>query len=327
MFDAVSAAIHGVYDEREEQEGYYVSSRSLVICEQEEGYAAAFAVFLMKKKELAFQVQVCNGISQVQEILHKQPVDILMIGENYPANERKRLEAGTVFVLAESGKTETNSDETPVYKYQSGEKILAEIIRKCSDENETQDLYFPSVKTKDSRIIGIFSPVHRSGKTGYALKLGQELAVSKNVLYLNMEIYGGIRGHFPEEGHNLGDILYYLRQEKRNLGVLLSTLVEHMGALDYLLPVKVSEDIKAVTLKEWTGMIAQIVEQSIYDVVILDLDEGLRDIYGLLRICTEIHVPMVKDTMAEAKLLQMEEELHLLGFDDVRKKMKKECGR
>ena len=68
-------------------------------------------------------------------------------------------------------------------------------------------------------------------------------------------------------------------------------------------------------------------EQSIYDVVILDLDEGLRDIYGLLRICTEIHVPMVKDTMAEAKLLQMEEELHLLGFDDVRKKMKKECGR
>ncbi len=328
MFDAVSAAIHGVFDEREEQGGYYVGSRSLVICEQEEGYAAAFAVFLMKKKELAFQVQVCNGISQVQEILHKQSVDILMIGGDYPADERKGLEAGNVFVLAESGKTETNSDETLVYKYQSGETILAEIIRKCSDENEKGDLYFPSVRTKDSRIIGIFSPVHRSGKTGYALKLGQELAVSKNVLYLNMEVYGGIRGHFPEEGHNLGDILYYMRQEKRNLGVILSTLVEHMGALDYLLPVKVSEDIKAVTLEEWTGMIAQIAKQSIYDVVILDLDEGLKDIYGLLRICTEIHVPAIKDMMAEAKLLQMEEELHLLGFDDVKKKMvKKECGR
>ena len=31
----------------------------------------------------------------------------------------------------------------------------------------------------------------------------------------------------------------------------------------------------------------------------------------------------MKDELAEAKLLQMEEELHLLGFDDVKKKMVK----
>lgn len=325
MFDAISAVIHVVIDEAVEQEGYYVSSRSLVICDQEEGYAAAFAIFLMKKKELAFQVQVCNGLSQVQAILRDHPIDILLINGNYPANERKGLGAGNVFILAESGKTETNSDETAVYKYQSGEALLAEIIRKCSEE-ETGDLYFRRVKTKDFQIIGIFSPVHRSGRTGYGLRLGQEIAVSRNVLYLNMEIYGGIGGHFPEGGHTLGDVLYYLRQEKRNLGVILTTLVEHMGAMDYLLPVKVSEDIKVVTLEEWIGMLRQIEEQSIYDVLILDLDEGLRNVYGLLRICTEIHVPVIKDPLAEAKLLQMEEELHLLGFDDVKKRMvRKEC--
>lgn len=305
-----------------------MGSRSLVICDQEEGYAAAFAVFLMKKKEFAFQVQVCNGLSQVYAILKERPVDILVISGNYSAEERKGLGAGNVFVLAESGKTETNSDETAVYKYQSGELLLAEIIRTCSEDNKTGDLYFKAVRTKNSRMIGIFSPVHRSGKTGYGLKLGQELAVSKNVLYLNLEIYGGIGGYFPEEGHTLGDVLYYLRQEKGNLGVILTTLVEHMGSLDYLLPVKVSEDIKAVTLKEWADMLRQIEEQSLYDVLILDIDEGLRDVYGLLRICTEIHVPTIKDKLAEAKLLQMEEELHLLGFDDVKKKMvKKECGR
>ncbi len=298
-----------------------MSSRSLVICDQEEGYSAAFAIFLMKKKELAFQVQVCNGLSQVQAILRGQPIDILLISGNYPVKERKDLGAGHVFVLAESGKTETNSDETAVYKYQSGEVILAEIIRECSEKNEDGDLYFQRVKTKDFQMIGIFSPVHRSGKTGYGLRLGQELAVSRNVLYLNMEIYGGIGGHFPEEGHTLGDVLYYLRQEKGNLGVILATLAEHMGVLDYLLPVKVSEDIKAVTLEEWLGLFRQIEEQSIYDVLILDLDEGLRDVYGLLRICTEIYVPTAGDSIAEAKLLQMEEELHLLGYDDVMKRM------
>jgi hypothetical protein len=78
-----------------------------------------------------------------------------------------------------------------------------------------------------------------------------------------------------------------------------------------------------VALEEWVSLIRQIEEQSIYDVLILDLDEGLRDVYGLLRICTEILVPTMKDELAEAKLLQMEEELHLLGFDDVKKKMVK----
>ena len=48
-------------------------SRSFVICDREEGYAAAFAVFLMKKKELAFQVQVCDGLSQVQAPVRGNP--------------------------------------------------------------------------------------------------------------------------------------------------------------------------------------------------------------------------------------------------------------
>ncbi|MEY8374255.1 hypothetical protein AALD22_00525 [Lachnospiraceae bacterium 56-18] len=300
-----------------------MSSRSLVICDQEEGYAAAFAVFLTKKEELAFQVQVCDSLAQVTEVLEEHPIDILLVGGNYPVRERGKLEAGSVFVLAESGNVKTNPKEVAVYKYQSGEAILAEIICGCSKENKTEDLYLRSVKTSQVRVIGIFSPVHRSGKTSYGLKLGQEMAASANVLYLNMELYGGIGGYFPEEGHTLADALYYSRQESRNLGLILPTLVKHMGTLDYLLPVRVSEDIKAVPLEEWTSMIVQITEQSIYDVLILDIDEGLKDVYGLLRLCTEVCVPSARDPAAEAKLLQMEGEMHLLGFDDVRKKMKK----
>ena len=91
-----------------------------------------------------------------------------------------------------------------------------------------------------------------------------------------------------------------------------------------------SEDIKAVSLEEWCDLLRQITEQSIYDVIILDIDEGIREVYGLLRICTEIYVPVpnTEDVQAKAKLQQFEEELHLLGYDDVRRKMvKKELKR
>lgn len=300
-----------------------MSNKNLVICDREEGYAEAFAVFLMKRKELAFQVQVCDGITQAQTVMQERPIDILLIGSAYPAAERRKLKAGKVFLLSGSGKTEADDGETVVYKYQSGEAILAEIIRECSEEEDGDSLFIRAVKTGKIRIIGIFSPVHRIGKTGYGLKLGQELAASGNVLYLNMELYGGIGGHFPEEGRTLADILYYARQESRNISLILTTLVEHMGGLDYLLPARVSEDIRSVTAEEWTGLVRQITEQSIYDVVILDIDEGVKGVYDLLRVCTEIHVLTARDTSAKAKLLQMEEELHLLGYDDVKKKMVK----
>ena len=296
-----------------------MSGRSLVICDQEEGYAAAFAVFLMKKKEFAFQVQVCNDFSQVKAVMQEHPIDILLVGENYSAGECEEVQADKLFFLKET--FETESGENVIYKYQSGEAILSAIICRCGKEDAAKDMFFQTVKSRQIRIIGVFSPVHRSGKTGYALQTGQELAVSENVLYLNMEIYGGIGGYFPEEGHTLADALYYAKQESGGLGMRLAALVKHMGTLDYLLPVKVSEDIKSVTLEEWAGLLHQIAKQSIYDVLILDIDEGLRDVYGILRMCTEIHVPTAKDAAAQAKLSQVEEELHLLGYDDVKKKM------
>ena len=39
--------------------------------------------------------------------------------------------------------------------------------------------------------------------------------------------------------------------------------------------------------------------------------------------CTEIHVPVLQDRIGTSKMLQFEEELHLLGYDDVRKKLQK----
>ena len=140
-------------------------------------------------------------------------------------------------------------------------------------------------------------------------------------MYLNLERYGGIGGHFPEIGQTVADALYYSRQEKKHLRAALAGMVKHMGPLDYLLPMRMSEDLKAVKIEEWMRFIEQIASQSIYEVLILDIDEGIRGVYELLRMCTEIHVAVIKEEVAQAKMFQFEEELHLMGYDDVRHKM------
>lgn len=296
-------------------------SRNLVICDQEERYAAALAHFFMKTKELALGVQVCNSVAQALRLQEESPIDILLIGSGYPQEERQKVRAESVFVLTQSEDVAHETHEKLINKYQSGEAILRDVIEQCQESVEPGNFFLGTVKKEKVRIIGIFSPVHRSRKTGYALRLGKDLAKTYNVLYLNLEIYGGIGGHFPEIGQTVADALYYSRQEKKHLRAALAGMVKHMGPLDYLLPMRMSEDLKAVKIEEWMRFIEQIASQSIYEVLILDIDEGIRGVYELLRMCTEIHVAVIKEEVAQAKMFQFEEELHLMGYDDVRHKM------
>ena len=297
---------------------------SFVICDQEEGYAAALAAFLMQKKELAFQIRICTDADQAEEMEKDRPADILVITDACPRARRKKFHAGNIFVLTESEHTEVNPGETPLYRYQSGETLLGEILQNCGQELRTAGEIFLQKKKQSMRVIGVYSPVHRTGKTSYALQIGQKIGVSAHTLYLNMELYGGVGGHFPEEGSTIADALYYSRMEGKDLGWMLTGMVSHMGPLDYLLPARVSEDIKTVPAKDWEQLLRQILTEGMYEAVILDLDEGIQGVYGLLRMCTEIHVPVLQDRIGTSKMLQFQEELHLLGYDDVRKKLQKE---
>ena len=175
-------------------------SRNLVICDQEVRYAAALAEVFMKAKELALGVQVCNSVEQTVKLQEESPDDILLIGSSYPVEDRKKIKAGNVFVLAQSENAAHETNEKLINKYQSGEAIMGAVIEQCTQSGEPERFFLRTAKKQNVRIIGIFSPVHRSKKTGYALKLGKELARTYNVLYLNLEVYGGIGGHFPDAG-------------------------------------------------------------------------------------------------------------------------------
>ena len=103
--------------------------------------------------------------------------------------------------------------------------------------------------------------------------------------------------------------------------MILTTIVEHMGKLDCVLPVQVSEDIKSVSGNEWLTLIQKIMEQSIYEILILDLDESIRDLYQILGVCSEIHMLTAADEISRSKIRQFEEELILLGYEDIQRKI------
>ena len=101
------------------------------------------------------------------------------------------------------------------------------------------------------------------------------------------------------------------------MNFILNKSVHHLGGLDYILPVPVSEDIKDIHVEEWERLLHQIINQSIYDTIIMDIDEGIRDVYDLLELCDEIHLMQDDTSYALAKMKQFERELTLLGHEDI----------
>ena len=102
-----------------------------------------------------------------------------------------------------------------VYKYQSVDNILREIMYYYSDQNGEEE-YYAGIH-RENRVIGVYAPSDGIRKNKFALTLGQILAEERSVLYLNLEECSGLSEILGGNHWNLSDLIYYLRHNVSDL--------------------------------------------------------------------------------------------------------------
>ena len=182
----------------------------------------------------------------------------------------------------------------------------------------------PAVQKKQVEILGVYSPVGRTMKTTFALTMGQILAKRKAVLYMNLEEYSGFE-YLLEQTYEqtMGDLLYYLRQKTPNWIMRMSGMIQTMNNLDFLPPVFTPGDIQSTTLEEWIELLQGIIDYSNYDIILLDLGDGVSGLYRFLEQCTKIYMPVRNDPVSQAKITQFETILRTLNQGKVLGKIQK----
>lgn len=295
-----------------------MSSKNLVICDEDVNYAARLAAFFNGKRELAFQVKICGNPVELQGLLADSTKSILLLNELFMSHELIKEWKGEILVLSETKRA--GNYETLLFKYQSGSKILLHILEKCDEQN--MDGIWRVRKSSKGKVIGFFSPVRRVGQTTFALTKAKELSKECNVLYMNLEPYAGSEGLFSQnENKTMSTLLYYAKQESENVGMILTTLVCSMNGVEYVPPVKNSEDLHAVTKEEWLWLFRELLRNSIYDVLILDLSECIRGLYEILKFCDEVYMLTADDQIAASKIKQYEQDLRQMGYTEVAERM------
>lgn len=285
--------------------------KNLVICDEEIRYADSLGENISRHEELSVKVYVCSNLENAIQLSKEKQIHIFVVDEKYAYEERRKVPANHIFILGRSKIADLQEEEHALLKYRCADEIIRELFEVYTEK--TKDDLFDISKKESAKILSVYSPIHRVGKTEFAIALSRECAKRKKTLYINLEEYAGFEGA-DENGGNLGDLLYYMKQGNENLGMRLQAIVSQRDGVDYLLPIPMALDLKEISKNEWIGLLEQIRENSIYECVVLDVGESVQGLYSLLERCDRVYMPVLQDAISERKIKRYESNVERLGL-------------
>lgn len=292
------------------------------VCDLEASYACSLMDYLNEKKNTPFEVQAFTSVESLVEFAKDNPLEILLISTRAMCSEIRELPIRRIIILSE-GENLKDLEEYPfVYKYQSSDNLIAEVMEYYADGSP--QLQMMAMSSKKTQVYGIYSPAARTGKTLFALTLGEILAEKKQVLYINLEEYSGFEELFGEVYKtDLSDLIYFARQKEGNLIYKLNAVIQNFHELSYIPPALSPVDVRDVTGEEWLSFLREIISYCEYDVILLDLGGHVDELFQILRSCSRIYMPVSDDIFSSAKVKQFEKLLQMLECEDVSEKIRK----
>lgn len=297
-----------------------MNEKNLVVCDKELRYADGLGENISVHGEFALRVFICTNMDSVRKLKQEREIHIFIVDESFSHEERTEASAEGTFVLTEDACQDLGEEETEVYKFQSADRILSIVFETYCERAGGSIL--KTIKKQKQKLIAVYSPIHRVGKTSLALALGKEFSKTEKTLYLNLEEHADVGARFAKaEGRTLGDLLYYIRQGKEHAALRVSTMIMQIGDLDYIPPFLFSADLKEVTLEEWKNLLQMILEKTAYETVVLDLSESVQGLLEILGFCDTVYMPMLENEISVHKVQKFEEELEVMGLNELKKKI------
>lgn len=285
------------------------------ILDSETDYANNLLDYLNRKKDFLLEVVIFTRIESLLSYTDYKKIDILLISEDMYSLIDGNNNIQSIFILTEHSYIKEFGENLSIYKYQSVEVILQEVLDLYSSQTETTSLFHYKMDCGKMNIIGVFSPTGGNYKTTFSFALGQVLAQEKQVLYLNFEPISG-HHYIMDRGERGGmsDIIYYISQGKSNVSLKLKSLVQKIGKLDYLFPVDYYTDLYEMESGIMKFLIEELRRSGQYNIIILDIGFIGRLTMELLKLCEKVYMPTSNGKLAKGKEKEMKK---ILEEEDV----------
>lgn len=296
-----------------------MDKKILAIFDSEEEYAYRLMDFISGKTNLPFEIYIFTEGSKFYSCARMKDIECLLISESVYKKDVDTLQIPHIIILSESGEN-LNKALHHINKYQSCENIFHQIMTYYTDKSNS---VLPVIGTglKRMNIIGIYTPVGRCLQTTFSLTLGQMLARQHKVLYLNFEIYSGFSRMLCKNfSSDISDLMYYFNCAREKLLYRLESMVETVNGLDFIPPTEIYQNLAGIRGEQWLDLFQEIEKTGKYEYLILDLTDGIMDLWEVLRGCDYIYTITREDGLSMAKMEQYEKVLESVGYGDIKVK-------
>lgn len=293
-----------------------METKVLAICDTEKQYALKLMEAFSEKKNFGFQVHAFSKVNDLEHFAARTRIEILLIPGKCMSETLSRLDIGKVILLSDGELCEKFSDYESIYKYQSAEHIMKEVL--CYYAEYAKPVAGMYYGKKEFEIYGVYSPIGRCGKTALAEGLAAAFGKKKKTLLLDLQSYNARKEQLGgEQLWDLADIIYFLRQGKQTFLYKLGSIVRNRDVYDYILPMKTPADLRSVTVAEWLELLEKLASDSDYHVVVLDFGQDVSGLFQLLGNCSQIYMPILSDQDSVRKLENFEWILKDEDFENV----------
>lgn len=296
--------------------GKLLKKGSLAVFDNDENYTESFLEYIEEKKGMPFEIQVFTKQESLLQYLESREPQLLLVASDVMCHEIEKVNREKIVILAGEEVSSSFSEYRTIYKYQSMENVIHQVIDYYIDI--TKDSIFVPVTKNKSEIIGIYSPVGNVGKTAVAWAMAQTLGADYTVLYINMQEYSGMDRMFDTDfGANLSDLMYFYKQSPESMAVKLKAVTYSAEGFDYIPPLVYSCDLRNIDTGQWLQFIQNIAELTEYDKIIIEFGQVLNNPMILLESCNRIFVPVSNDWMNQCKKKEWEEYLLRTGYEEI----------
>lgn len=272
------------------------------IGDEEELYCNQLLTYLQGHQRKYLEVRVYSEKSSLVQALGEENIKIVLMTGDFFC--REVLEhPGVIFVLlCEDEIPEEYSAYPHIYKYQQIEQILRELEKMTGEELDEQGQFHARTGAK---ITAFFSPGQDAMQMYTALGYAKIMAETEKVLYINLMGCAGFEELFSEEyKENLGDFLFYLRQNEKNLKLRLEGMTYQFEKVHYIPPVFFGEILAEATKEDYRKFFRWLAKETDYEQVVIDFGAMVQGFFQLLQECDRIYCLSREDVLTKSRVKQ-----------------------
>ena len=224
-----------------------MNAKTLVIYDEEKQYANLLMDFFTSKRDIPFQTITFTDKSKLFQFLYSQKVEILLISSTAMEEEIEECDIKEIILLSDGSIPTDFSSYPSIYKFKSAENIVREVLEKFIEIENDKETFV--VSKGNAKVVGVYSPVGRSGKTTFAIALAQILSEGHKTLFISFEEFAVFQNEMETTSPgNLADLMYYYKQNPETVSIKLQAIVQNINSLDYVSPIYYARDLQLQNL-------------------------------------------------------------------------------